>query len=393
MSLQEILRTKATEIAPRIKEIRRYLHAHPELSLHETGTAKLVADRLHALGLQPQLMVGATGVTALITGDLPGRKTVALRADMDALPIVETTGLPYASQNPGVMHACGHDGHTANLLGAAELLLEVRSQFGGHVKLIFQPAEEFGGGAHRMIAEQVLEQPKVDAIFGLHGWPKIDVGAIGVRSGPMLAASDNFTITVTGRGTHAAYPQNGLNPISGLCRLVQDLETIPATRISALETAVVTVASLVAGGAANNVVPETGTIQGTYRTLSDSVRLQIGDEIRRRASALESLGYTVQVTLKAGNPVTMNSAALEAVVTRSLATQLGSARVMQITEPSMGAEDFAKYGAHVPAYFLLLGVGERPALHNPGYDFNDDALSFGMQAFVRIAVEFLAERS
>lgn len=392
MKFKESLHAKACEIAPRISEVRRYLHANPELSLREHRTAAFVAGKLRELGLEPKLLADGTGVCAVIEGKQPEAKTVALRADMDALPIQEATGLAYASKNAGVMHACGHDGHTANLLGTAELLLAVRSEFGGRVKLIFQPAEEAGGGGQRMIDDGVLENPHVDAIFAFHGWPDLKVGHIGLRSGPVLAASDMFQITVTGRGTHAAYPERGLNPISGLSRLVQDLETIPATRISAAESSVVSVTDYVAGGTAYNVIPVSGVIRGTFRTLSEAVRGKIRTEIRHRSTALESLGYAVNVELKAGNPVTLNHASLEEIVTGSIAAQIGKEKIVPVPEVSMGSEDFARYSALIPAYFMRLGVGDRPALHHPGYDFNDEALAFGMQAFARIALDFLATK-
>jgi amidohydrolase len=391
MPLRTSLHAKAVEIAPRITALRRHLHAHPELSLHEHQTATFVATKLRELGLEPKMMVGGTGVCAVIEGGKPGKKTVALRADMDALPIQEQTGLPYASKNPGVMHACGHDGHTANLLGTAKLLLSVKSEFGGKVKLVFQPAEEAGGGARWMIEEKVLETPRVDAIFAFHGWPYMKVGEIGIRSGPTLATSDSFAITVTGRGTHAAYPEQGLNPISGLSRLVQELETIPATRISAAEAAIVSITDLVAGGTAYNVIPASGVVRGTFRTLSETVRGKIREEITRRARALEALGYGVNVELREGNGVTMNDPSLEPVVSAAVTAQLGKEQLVSVRRASMGAEDFSRYGTLVPAYFMRLGVGDRPALHNPGYDFNDDALPFGMEAFARIALEFLGK--
>lgn len=391
MTLQEVLRAKAHEIAPRLTELRRHLHANPELSLKEYRTANFVAEHLRSLGLEPKIVAGGTGVCAVVEGGRPGARTVALRADMDALPIQETTGLPYASRNSGVMHACGHDGHTANLLGAAELLLAAREHFAGRVKLIFQPAEEVLAGAKRMIEEGALENPRVDAIFALHAWPKLAVGTIAHRSGPALAASNAFTITVTGCGTHAAYPERGRNPISALARLVHDLEAIPATRLGVGAPSVVSVAGFSSGSSAVNVIPESGTIIGTFRTLSETARAMVREEVLARTRAIECLGYAARVDFSEGCPVTVNHPSLDRLVARAIPAQLGSERFASLSETTMGAEDFAYYGARVPSCFLRLGVGERLSLHHPGFDFNDEALPSGMQAFARLAIEFLAE--
>lgn len=393
MNLREILRIRARAIAPRLAELRRHLHANPELSLKEYRTASFVAERLRQLGLEPVLMAGGAGVGALIEGSRPGSRVVALRADMDALPIQEATGLPYASRHVGVMHACGHDGHTANLLGAAELLLAVREQFAGRVKLIFQPAEENLAGAKRMIEEGVLENPRVNAIFALHAWPNLAVGAIGHRSGPALAASQAFTITVIGRGTHAAFPERGRNPISALARLVHELEAIPATRLGVGAPTVVSVAGFSAGSGAVNVIPESGAIVGTIRALSEAARDTVREEILARTRAAECLGFTVHADFSEGCPVTANHPSLDGLVARAISAQLGNEGYVSLSETAMGAEDFAFYGARIPACFLRLGVGERPPLHNPGFDFNDAALPAGMQALACLALEFLAEES
>lgn len=382
---------KVAGIVDRLCQVRHFLHQNPELSLQEYKTAAFVAAKLKDLGLEPKMFVDGRGVSAVIEGEKKGGRTVALRADMDALPIEEKTGLPYASKTPGVMHACGHDGHTTLLLGAAEVLLFLRAHFGGRVKLVFQPAEEAMGGARLMMNEGVLESPHVDAIFAFHGWPGMVVGEIGIRSGAVMAASDNFTITLTGKGSHAAYPELGLNPISALARLVQDLEAIPSTRISAAESAIITVTDCRAGTGAFNVIPQAGIIRGTFRTLSKGVREKIAMEISSRVKALEPLGYKAELVIDDGYPVTVNDSSLEGLVVLATEMQLGAGRILPVTCASMGSEDFAYYGEKVPAYYMRLGVGDRPSLHHPQYDFNNEALPAGVAMATRIAMEFLAE--
>ncbi len=393
MDLKAAIAAKAAQLTPKIQDHRRYLHAHPELSLHEYRTAAWVAARLKEMGLEPAMHVGGRGVTAVIAGAKgaqsgPGR-TVALRADMDALPIEESTDLPYKSKQAGVMHACGHDGHTANLLGAAEILLDLKDSFTGRVKLLFQPAEEQHGGAAMMIEDGVLEGPHVDAIFALHGWPDVPVGTLAHRSGPTMAAGDRFEITVTGKGSHAAFPHTGLNLIAAMARLVTDLHSIPATRVPASESAVVSVSHIAAGQGIYNVIPHSGRMLGTFRTLTPEVRRLVGEEIRMRCTSLEALGFQVDCQILPGYPVTRNAAELEPLVAQVLAEQLGATGVAVHPEASMGAEDFAFYGAKVPAYYLRLGLGERPNLHSPTFDFNDAALPTGMAALARLAVEYL----
>jgi len=395
------LRTDIKDRLARFIETRHDLHAHPELSYEEHRTSEVIAAKLGELGIEHKRgFAKGTGIVAYIPAtNGGGHRSVALRADIDALPIAETTGKPYASKTSGAMHACGHDGHTAILLGAAEALLNQRRP--NPVTLIFQPAEEGGGGGERMCDEGALRgtaggglgEP-VDRIFGLHGWPDLPLGTVAARPGPMLASTDDFVITIKGEQAHAAYPHLGRDAILAGAHVVTAVQSVASRSIDPLESIVVTVAEFHAG-TANNIIPEQVTLTGTIRALQAETR-RVARE--RFVSAVEhaaaSVGCHADVELHEGYPVTSNERALTDHFFHVAGRTLGESRVKLLEKPSMGGEDFSYYGHHVPACFYLLGLKPEgqdryPGLHQPDFDFNDDALAVGIEMMCALA---LAER-
>jgi len=373
-------------------EIRHHLHRHPELSFQEFDTSELVAQKLESWGYRVTRNVGGLGVVATLTvGD--GTRSVAVRADMDALPIHEETGLPYASRHAGKMHACGHDGHTTVLLGAAQQLAKTRN-FSGTVHWIFQPAEEAGSnsGAQKMIEDGLFERFPCDAIFGLHNHPGYPVGNFMFRSGPFMAACDTVKIKLKGRGGHAARPHLAIDPIVMASSLVMALQTIVARNVDPVETAVVTVGSLHAGHA-SNVIPESAQLEMSVRSFTPEIRLQLETRICALAHAhAEAYGGTAEIDYIKGYPVLVNSER-ETEFARQIAEELvGADHVVANFPPIAGSEDFAYYLQHRPGCFLRLGNGVgKPMLHNPGYDFNDDNLTTGAAFWTRLVERYLAE--
>ncbi len=382
----------------RMTEIRHDLHQHPELGYQETYTSKQVCKELSRLGIEHKAgYAGGTGVVGLIHGKAAtggAGRCVALRADMDALPIMEATNLPYASKIPGVMHACGHDGHTAVLLGAAACLQSVADSFGGTIKLIFQPAEEGGCGAERMCKEGVLENPKVDGIFGLHGWPGLPVGMAATRSGVLLASVDGFTIQIRGVGGHAASPQQAVDPIICGAAMVQALQTIVSRESDPVEALVLTVSQFHAGSAFN-VIPGTAEIGGTIRALARSRRDAAIVALERIARGVaEAHRCTVSIEYFGRTPSTTNTPELAEFVHRTTVEALGEKAFMWVPKPAMWGEDFAFYLERVPGCFYVLGVQpqgrvEYPMLHNAQYDFTDAAIPVGIRMMSELALRFL----
>ncbi len=378
--------------------LRHDLHAHPELAYQEKRTSQVVSAQLTALGVaHVGGMAGGTGIVAFIpatgTGGA-GKPAVAFRADMDALPIEENTGKAYASTRPGVMHACGHDGHTANLVGLARVLMQMPER-PNPVTLVFQPAEEGGAGGKRMCEDGALDGsrigPKVDRIFGLHGWPQVPVGVVSSKPGPMLAATDNFTVRVVGEQAHAAYPQYSKDPIVAAAQVVTALQTICSRNVRPQDSIVVTVA-MISGGVAHNVIPRHVEFVGTMRTLRAETRT-LGKrrfyEIVEGVSA--AMGCRAEIRWDEGYPVTNNHPGATERFFRA-AEPLGPGRVETLPDASLGGEDFSYYGQHVPACFFALGVrpagaDHYPSLHQPEYDFNDDALATGMEVMARLALQ------
>jgi amidohydrolase len=356
-----------------LTEWRRHLHAHPELSRQEHATAAFVQERLRALGIPFAAGVGGTGVVATISRGQSNR-AVGLRADMDALPITETTGAAYASTNPGVMHACGHDGHTTSLLGAAALLARDES-WSGTVHLVFQPAEEGGGGARAMLADGLLERFPMERIFGFHNWPGLEAGTVAVHDGPVMAAGTRVTITIDGHAGHAALPHLARDPMVAAGHLLVALQTIVARNVDPLETAVVSMCTI-EGGVAANQIPRTVVMRGTVRTYKPAVRALVEEAINRVTQGIaQTFGVSARVEIPVGGIATINTRA-EADLAAEAAEAAGLP-VRRDLPPSMAGEDFAAYLQHRPGAFVWIGNGPADPgseLHNPNYDFNDAIL-------------------
>lgn len=352
---------------------RRHLHAHPELTLHERETSAFVQARLEELGIPFTAGVGGHGVVATISRGHSNR-SVGLRADMDALPIQEASGVPHASRSPGVMHACGHDGHTTSLLGAAALLM-ADTRWSGTVQLVFQPAEEGGGGAKSMIADGLFERFPMERIFGYHNWPGLEAGMVAVHEGPVMACGNRVYITVTGHSGHAALPHMTRDPMVASAHLLIALQSIVSRSVDPLDSAVVTIATMQAGSAANQI-PDQAVMRGTMRALRQEVREQVEQAIQRIAEGIaKTFDVVIGVETPRGNPVTVNSP-----VERDLAAEAVMAAGLPLRRdllPAMTGEDFAWYLEQRPGAFVWIGNG--PAdngreLHNAQYDFNDAIL-------------------
>jgi hippurate hydrolase len=371
-------------------ETRRHLHAHPELSFEERETAAYVADRLERWGYEVIRNVGGLGVVGRLRQGAGGR-SIAIRADMDALPIMEATGLPYASTTAGKMHACGHDGHTTMLLGAAEYLARTR-HFNGTVNLIFQPAEEAGkgSGAQAMIEDGLFERFPCDAIFGLHNHPGAPAGTFLMRPGPLMAASDTATITIIGKGGHASRPHLTVDPIVVAANMVMALQTVVSRNVNPIETAVVTVGTI-HGGTASNVIPETAEIVASIRSFSPEVRDMLERRVRGIATSIaEAHGASVSIDYERGYPVVINSENETAFAIDVVTELVGDAKV-GVCPMIPGSEDFAYFLEHKPGCFLRLGNGENsPILHSSKYDFNDDSLTTGAAMWARLTERFLS---
>jgi amidohydrolase len=393
---------------PQIQAIRRDIHAHPELRFAEHRTSELVAARLSGWGVEVHRGLGGTGVVGVIRGrpEIPGGgagRTIGLRADMDALPIDEINQFAHRSRHAGCMHACGHDGHTAMLLAAAQHLAQARD-FPGTVVLIFQPAEEGGAGARRMIEDGLFERFPCDAVFAIHNWPGLDVGQLGVAMGPAMASTSEFEIRVDGRGAHAAMPDLGVDPVFVAVQVVQGLQGLVTRVKRPIDSAVLSI-TMIHAGQATNVIPDSATISGTVRTFDDGVTGLFEEGMRRIAQATaQAHQATAQVCFERNYPPTVNHAR-EAGFAATVGDEvLGAANVVRGIEPTMGAEDFAFLLQQCPGAYLFLGNGtpagaHRDAghgagpctLHNASYDFNDALLPIGASYWVRLAERYLRE--
>ncbi len=388
--------------AAELVALRRDLHAHPELCFEEVRTADIVARELERLGLEVHRGLGKTGVVGVLRqGTSP--RAVALRADMDALPMTEHNRFDHASRHPGKMHACGHDGHTAMLLAAARHLAAHRD-FDGTVVFVFQPAEEGGGGAREMIADGLFERFPVQAIFGMHNWPGLPAGTLAVCAGPCMASSNEFRITLTGKGAHAALPHLGIDPMPAACQMVQAFQTILTRNVKPLDTAVLSV-TMIQAGEATNVIPDHCVIQGTVRTFT----VEVLDLIERRMREIAqhtgaAFGVSTEVDFHRNYPPTVNHAAEAAFVRETMQSIVGD-DAARTFEPTMGAEDFSFFLQEKPGAYFFIGNGDgghRHAyspidhglgpctLHNPHYDFNDEVLPLGATLWVRLAQRWLA---
>lgn len=370
--------------------VRHDLHQHPELGFEEHRTAGLVAATLSDLGIETRTGVGGTGVVGLLRGSSPG-KTVALRADMDALCIQEESDLPYRSQHDGRMHACGHDGHMAILLGAARVLAGLRDRIPGNVKLIFQPGEEGHTGARAMVQAGVLEGPSVDGIFALHSWPNFGVGKIGVRSGPTMASADRFELTVEGKGGHGAMPHAAVDPVVAASHIVIALQNIVSREIPPDEPVILSIGQI-HGGTAHNIIPQRVTLVGTVRCLGEHIRKEIPKSIERIAQhTAQGLRASARLEYSFDYPVTVNDPKMAALVARVAEEALGRGSAVTLPRPIMGSEDFSYYLQKVPGAFFFLGMGSGASVHNPRFDFNDEALPTGIEIMCQVALAFLEQ--
>ncbi len=377
-----------------VVDLRHHLHAHPELGFEEHDTARRIAAELEQIdNLDVRTGVAKTGIVATLNADKPG-KCVALRADMDGLTIEEETGLPYASKNPGHMHACGHDGHMACLVGAAKVLSHIADDLPGKVKFIFQPAEEGRGGGNAMRNAGVLDDPTVDAIFAMHGWPELEFGVVGTRAGPFLASQDSWEMTVHGTGGHAAWPHLCVDPIVAAAHIITAIQTIVSRSTDPLHAAVVTVGEFNAG-TAHNIIPATAELTGTIRALDTACRTQAAQRLTDIAEkTAAALGARADVRIKPGYPVLVNDPAAARLVMDVAGDVLGPDKVAPEMPPCMGAEDFAYYAEQRPAAFWCLGTSRpdaasAPRLHQPTYDFPDALLPIGIRMHCEITRGFL----
>ena len=370
---------------PEIAEWRQDIHTHPELGFEEHRTADAVAHRLRSFGCDEVATgIGKTGVVAVIKGrSNTSNRVIGLRCDMDALPIKEATGLPYASQNDGVMHACGHDGHTAMLLGAARYLAETRN-FDGTAVLIFQPAEEGKGGGREMVGEGMLERFGVQEVYGMHNKPGMPPGTFGIRPGPMMAAADRIHITVRGKGSHAAYPHLGNDPIVAASHIVIALQSIVARNVNPIDTAVITIGRI-HGGNAGNVIPGEVHMLGTARTFSpkvqDIVEARVIETVENTSKAL---GCEVDLVYRRDYPVTINADAQTEFATGVARAVAGADSVDTTIEPSMGAEDFSFMLNERPGAMIWIGNGDSANLHNAAYNFNDEIIPAGVSYWAKL---------
>jgi amidohydrolase len=386
--------------AASIAALRRDIHAHPELCFEEKRTSDLIAKALTDWGIPVHRGLGKTGVVGIVKQGTSAR-AVGLRADIDALPMTEHNRFAHASTHPGKMHACGHDGHTAMLLAAAKHFSQHRD-FDGTVYLVFQPAEEGGGGAREMIADGLFEKFPMEAIFGAHNWPGMAAGQFAVKSGPCFASSNEFKITITGKGSHAALPHNGIDPVPVACQMVQAFQTIVTRNKRPIDAAVISV-TMIHAGEATNVVPDDCVIEGTVRTFT----LDVLDLIERRMKEIAehtgaAFGAEVAFEFHRNYPPTINHEAETAFFRRVAAEVAGAANVHEF-EPTMGAEDFSYFLLEKPGCYFLIGNGDGShragghglgpcMLHNPSYDFNDELIPLGATMWVQLARAWLAPR-
>lgn len=378
------------ELQPRIAALRRDIHAHPELAFKENRTSDLVAAELAAAGIEVHRGLAGTGVVGVLKcGD--GGNSIGLRADMDALPLDELNDFAHRSTHAGCMHACGHDGHTAMLLGAAAALAHTRS-FDGTVHFIFQPAEEHEGGGRAMVEQGLFERFPMQKVFGLHNWPGLSAGSIAVIDGPVMAATDRFEITIEGRGGHAAMPHQAIDTIVAGSALVQAMQGLVSRETDPLEAAVVSVARFHAGGTADNILPASAVLGGTVRALRPEIQQALEAGLRRVCEGIAAAYRVgVRVDYEHGYPATINAAEpsrLCVETARQIVSEAGRGEVLTNQKPSMGAEDFAYLSQVVPGCYAWLGNGPGVGgcmLHSPRYDFNDEVIGTGIRYWVRLA--------
>ncbi|MCL4141962.1 UNVERIFIED_CONTAM: hypothetical protein GTU68_024577 [Idotea baltica] len=391
MSTLERIKQLASAYADDTIAVRRHIHANPELSYEEYETARYVADQLRQMGLDPVEGVAETGVTAMIEGRNPGSKVVALRADMDALPIVEANDIPYKSKNEGVMHACGHDVHTSSLLGVARILNEIKDEFEGSVRLVFQPGEERNpGGASLMIKDGVLENPKPASMLGQHVMPYIPTGKIGFREGMYMASADEIYLTVKGKGGHAALPDKVIDPVLIASHIVVALQQVVSRNADPKTPTVLSFGSI-HGGSATNIIPDEVKLKGTFRALNEEWRFEAHKRIRKIAESLaEGMGGSCEVNISVGYPFLTNDPKTTQAARKATEDYIGAENIVDLSL-WMGAEDFAYYSHVVPSCFYRLGTGNEEkgtthGVHTPVFNIDEDAmeLSIGLMAWIAV---------
>lgn len=388
MNITEI----ASKYEQKVIELRELIHMYPEDGFAEFKTSKLVADTLTELGVEVQTGVAKTGVVGLIRGGKPG-KTVLLRGDMDALFLEEKADVPYKSKVPGMMHGCGHDGHTAGLLGAAMILNEIKDELCGNVKLCFQPAEERDGGAEPMIAEGILENPKVDAAIGGHLWGSLKEGELHVREGVMMGCPCHFDFTVTGKGGHGAMPHQANDPVVMTSQIITSLQTIVSRYTNPLEPVVLSIGQIHAGDAFN-VIPNDVWVQGSVRVLDTPTKERVEKQMEDIIKGItQAYGATYEFNFRAIYPPVMNDSAMVKHIMSSSAKVLGEENVRTLKEPNMGGEDYSFFGQYVPSVFFFLGIGEseeKPAVHhNPYFCWNSNMAHKLSKVMAQGAIDYL----
>ncbi len=384
---------RVADLHPEIQAWRRDLHEHPELLYDVHRTAAFVADRLREFGCDEVATgLGKTGVVGVIKGKKPAGngdiKVIGLRADMDALPIEEATNLPYASKTPGKMHACGHDGHTAMLLGAARYLAETRN-FAGNAVIIFQPAEEGGAGAAAMIKDGLMDRFGIEQVYGMHNGPGIPIGSFAIRTGPIMAATDAIDVTIEGHGGHASRPHKWIDSVLVGAQLITALQQIVSRNVDPLESAVISICEFHAG-TARNVIPQTAELHGTIRTLTPEVRELVEKRIREVVAGVAQItGARINLNYERGYPVTVNHSAQTQHAVKIAKEIAGEGNVHE-TPPLMGAEDFSYMLQARPGAFIFCGNGDSAGLHHPAYNFNDEAILYGTSYWIKLVENTLA---
>jgi amidohydrolase len=376
---------RIADLHPEITAWRRDIHAHPELLYDVQRTAALVADKLRSFGCDEVVTgIGRTGVVGVIRGGRGGStRAIGLRADIDALPIEEANDLAYKSTVPGRMHACGHDGHTAMLLGAARYLAETRN-FAGTAVVIFQPAEEGGGGGRSMVQDGLMDRFRVEEVYGMHNFPGLPVGKFALRAGPLMAAADRISIEIEGCGAHAARPHLGVDTILVGAQIINQIQSIVSRNVDPLEAAVITI-TVFQGGTTDNVIPQTAILRGTARSLTPKVRDQLESRLQQMVTATaQAYGATARLTYRRDYPVTRNHEQQTAFATAVAGEVAGPERVDDRTPPVMGAEDFSYMLEARPGAMIFVGNGDSAGLHHPRYDFNDEVIPIGTSYWVRL---------
>ncbi|WP_431284106.1 M20 aminoacylase family protein [Humitalea sp. 24SJ18S-53] len=387
---------RIAEFHPEMTAWRRDFHMHPEIGLEEYRTSAIVAQKLRDFGVDEVVTgIAHTGVVGIIRGQGTSPRAIGLRADMDALPILEATGAPWASIVPGKMHACGHDGHTTMLLGAAKYLAETRN-FDGTVVLIFQPAEENLAGGELMVKEGLFERFPVDRVFGMHNWPQAPENTFAWKVGPVMAAVANIEITIRGKGAHGAMPHQGIDPVVIAAQIVTALQSVVARTVEPVEAGVITIGHI-QGGDTWNVIPETVLLRGTARWFKPEVGDLLENGVHRLATGIaEAFGATAEVSFRRSYPATVNEAEATGRAAHAAATVVGEARVGEMDKPTMGGEDFSFMLNERPGSYIMLGGGrgpQEPQVHHPRYDFNDAILPTGASYWATLAEQLLPRQA